>query len=169
MNWYAIPEWDIAIGAMQKCGTRSILFSIIKHFLPETRYEDMPALLANGCPFFEKCDDTDYSKVGIVREPVARFASLWRSKFNDETPEHLFGRVKRMQGDPHFARQTTMLMKADSLVRLENLSEWWGKNTPAKLHLKNSTEGGDEFITQSLRVKILKFYATDRQLWERAG
>ena len=125
-----------------------------------------------------KCEVNPNSEIFfVVREPVDRFKSLWRSKCRDEDniadhrvcgmqPKQLMQHILAGNTDVHWAPQVKLLDGFDAnLIRLENLDKWFSNRGYGELSKFNVTDGGVD-IDDELREQILTFYADDLALYQ---
>lgn len=115
----------------------------------------------------------------IVRDPVSRFCSLWRSKCRDKggildkriygmTPVELMNHLESGARDIHWTPQYELLGKLEpTLIPLKMLGWWWKQSGLGSLGKYNATVGDVE-IDDSLRKRILTFYADDVILHNKA-
>jgi len=175
--WHLIPEKQMAIGAAAKCGSTSLRkviqgseelgCSIDQERVPETA-------IPKG-----------YTRIGIVRHPVARYYSLWNNvqerprsrqnyyaQFEGKDPEEMLDGILRVGLDHDVHTQPQYLIgleKATALVRLENLGAWWEKVMGTEFPHRNASKGLAMYNSQdSLSKRVLGVYPTDYTFWEEA-
>lgn len=166
-GWFVVPEWDIVIAVSPKCGSSSFKQFFYMHEMENVqmirRYEVNP----NSEIYF------------VVRHPLDRFISLWKSKCRDRarimdtsvygmTQQELMDHILAGRRDVHWTPQTTLLgdVKA-TLIPLENLNQWWSDSGYGALCRFNSTDG-EVMLSDELKNRILTFYADDVMLYDRA-
>ena len=115
----------------------------------------------------------------VVRNPLDRFKSLWRSKCRDAAniknysvcgmkPNELMEHILEGNRDVHWTHQLTLLDGLEvNLIPLELLDSWWQQCGYGELERTNITEGEVE-IDDELREQILTFYADDVELYRDA-
>lgn len=197
-GWICVKDWKVAIGVAPKCGTRSILHAMMDWLQPGISYESAKAAPSKWrrndlgetyarfrCNEIHKVRSLNVPTVGIARDPVDRFASLWRCQVRDglagiaprlldKNPRRLFDLIQaRPLANVHWIPQDLFLVNADTVVRLERLDEWWTEffagmsRMPALKHL-NST-AGDTSIDEDLADAIREHYAADVKIYETAA
>lgn len=191
--WFVFEPWRLAIGAAPKVGTRSIALTIAQHLFPGIPYEAItPGKLRRvGAKLgLQRISASElgvipegFHRLGVVREPLERFGSLWRCQIRDrtagvlgaerfseiKTPKDLMAVIEQHpNANAHWCHQYPLLRQADELVRLEDLGEWWtGFFGPdgSKLQQVNTTAGSTP-ITPELEHRVLTHYAKDERLYE---
>lgn len=166
-GWFVVPDWNITIAAPPKAGSSSL-----KQFFYESEMDNVKMI--------PKCEVNPNSEIFfVVRDPLDRFASLWRSKCRDENnikdyrvcgmqPNELMQHILEGNTDVHWAPQVKLLDGLNAkLICLENLNEWYSDRGYGELHKFNATEGDIE-IDELLRNQVLTFYAEDAILHARA-
>lgn len=198
-GWLWVQDWDVSIGAAPKCGTRSILYALMSYFEPDIKYnspEAVPSLwIKTGkmarynfrrLPHYKVREVRDLGSlmVGVVRDPVERFCSLWRCQVRDQTPgidgdeiitpSQLMDLIQdNPRGNVHWMHQHLFLDHAQMVVPIEWLSDWWKlyfvdrKSAPTELTIQNSTQG-QVMVGDRLRTRVNKFYAQDREIYQEA-
>jgi hypothetical protein len=159
-NWHYLPDLNITIGVVPKCGTNSFR-ELFKD------YRKYTALTAKG-----RC-------VFVVRDPVDRFISLWKSKSRDQQTSRL-GIVgmsidelldfieSEVQIDHHWLPQSVMEAgRATELVPFEDWPSWLEKEGFGTLPHKNKTVGDIELTPEQIR-RVLLYYWKDELLYARA-
>ena len=153
-----IPRDGFAIGTSAKCGSQSLLAFFDVSKLDRVRFEEMPKNLL---------------KIGIIRDPVARFWSLYgniqerkRSSKNfyaelegKEAKEVLRALEKNWMKDIHFHPQMLIgLDRCDYVIRLEEC--FW-------LPTRNSSERRwEDKENIGVRNRVRSLYRPDWLLWE---
>ena len=172
-HWALMPGPRIALGASKKCGSRSLLH--IAGDFKRVNFEDIP---------------TGLIRIGIIREPVSRFISLYlhaRRGFNfratiDFYKPHLYAGVEefwegiapRLDEDEHCLPQYKIgLLQADQIIRLDDLTEWCKNVGFVHPHLNQRPKGTARRytvdMTPELESKIRAAYAQDLSIWENAN
>lgn len=115
----------------------------------------------------------------VVRHPVDRFCSLWRSKCRDEasianinvhgmSPQELMSHIENGATDVHWTPQVELIKNLNpTLIPLESLNWWWHQSGLGSLGVFNATEGEIE-MSDDLKQRILTFYADDLKLYHKA-
>jgi len=163
-GWFYIPQWNITIAAPPKGGSSSL-----KQFMANNEIECyyIPHNQVTGDVYF------------VVRNPLDRFASLWKSKCRDKAnisnkqvhgmaPWELMSYIESGAKDVHWTPQTMLIGNlTPTLIPLDSFDLWWDHNGFGELGKFNATEGEVE-ISESLKNKVLTFYAEDVILYARA-
>ena len=116
--------------------------------------------------------------VFVVRHPVERFKSLWRSKCRDHESgpgverlgkEELFARIQAGPVDEHWQRQVELIAEFPDaeLVRLEDMPAWWSENMGGDYPHEHITKPDDDFAPD-LVARVLEYYADDVRLYNGA-
>jgi hypothetical protein len=179
--WHVCPSLGLTIGAAAKCGS-STLSALMegKHWLADQgKVADYSRVYAEQTP-------KHYRTVMVVRDPVARFLSLYaniqqreRSKqnfyaqFEQKEPfDVLLGlNDKGLDYDFHCQPQYRILpaKREVEYVRLEDLGAWWTANYP---HTDQPTKENQSEPLGELDYKtatlVKKLYRQDLELWEKA-
>jgi len=159
--WY-VPEDNIMIGSSPKVATKTL----------------QNVLRANGVRTLD-ASEYDCPRYFVVRPPVARFKSLWKSKCRDEdhsgqpplkmviagfSPEDLMDYIEsEVVWDQHWARQSEILGDAEvTLIPLNRLSEFDERFT-----VYNSTSGDVE-LSNDIIMRVIEYYKDDLMLYEKA-
>lgn len=181
--WIHLKQFDVCYGVMPKNGSSSFYGALRRHY-------KLPRPVTKGVHIVNACDQLAYvaqpcTKKArfIVRHPLDRFESLWRSKCRDHhgtigghpvrdmSPQELFDYV-REHDDPHWRHQypyVTTLDREPTLVPLENFNEQFRLDTGISLWTMNPTEpSNDEGWTLQLMQEILDYYDKDLLVYERA-
>ena len=178
--WFKIRS-DLWLGAMPKCGTRSIRFAVAHKITGKTYNELLPSKIHGEFPWFKNIEPGSGHRTIVVRNPVDRFRSLWRNQCRDcsagisprgtrreITPEQLFDMCKR-QDNQHYYKQTHLLkFRVDEIIKLETLSDWWLEHWGEPLINHNVTiklPSDDRGITPGLLAKVEGFYGDDMKLY----
>ena len=140
-GWFVVPDWNITIAAPPKAGSSSL-----KKFFYESEMDNVKML--------PKCEVNPNGEIFfVVRDPVERFASLWRGKCRDRDnikdrrvygmqPNELMEHVLAGNTDVHWAPQVQLLDGLDvKLLPLEMLGFWWKQSNFGSLSKFNATEG----------------------------
>ncbi len=158
--WYHFKDYNFTIMAPNKCGSASI-----RQFIWMNEIEDridINQIIGEACV--------------VVRDPVSRFCSLWRSKCSDKTnltdkriygftPEELMSHIEAGHKDEHWTSQTELIGNLDpTLIPLEHLNEWWFDRGYGKLGNFNVTEGSVDINPK----RIIDFYWEDMELYAKA-
>jgi len=173
-GWMKIPQWNIVICAPLKAGS-----STVKDFLWKNNID---------CEYAPRYKVEGLNNIYfVVRDPIQRFESLWRSKCRDRHNSHLkfpYHTWKTLRGatqeqlmdyiesnehpDAHWTPQMKLVGDLDvTLIPLEALSWWWNQSGFGSLGKSNTTEGETE-ISDSLKKRVLTFYADDLKLYHKA-
>ncbi len=196
-GWFVVVPWELAIGAAPKVATRSILFSIAKHFQPDATYESVSPSewftigKTHGFHRYRpheahKRIPRKFHRVAIVRDPVERFASLWRCQIRDKitgilgdlnfsvirTPEDLIQAVHNHPlGNVHWSHQHLFLKNAHEIVRFEDFPAWWvnhfGEEGPVLQHV-NTTQGQTD-IVEATASRVRNHYEQDQRIYDENG
>ena len=163
-GWLHIPEWGFTIAAPPKGGSSSL-----KRFADTSNleYNYIPHNQVRGKAYF------------VVRNPLDRFESLWKSKCRDKraiandkvhgmTPRALMLHIVAGNKDVHWTKQVDLIGSLDvELIALDNLNDWWRDNGCGELEMVNETSGSmpaDEAVDNWLR----DHYAEDFILYDKA-
>lgn len=166
-GWFYFKERNFSLGVPPKCGTGSV-----KQFIWMNELEnDIISIEPNKAT----CD-----AYFVVRDPLDRFCSLWKSKCRDAmpsnhrdtiknmTPEELMNFIESGVRDVHWSSQTRLLGNAKvTLIPHEFFGYWWKQSKLGKLGCFNATEGEAD-IGDELRKRILIHYADDLILYHKA-
>ena len=183
-GWQDCQVWKIAIGCAAKCGTTSLarmaFESRARRIIPigwsGMRQQRIDfSLIPKG-----------YYKIGVVRHPLDRFYSLVMNIRERTRGKNNFYKQcegldvagiweiisKDLDYDYHFQPQYRVgIDKADVLVKLDHLNEWWDSNKPKgarDMPIENSSSGKGVEPQKEVMASVLKAYETDLKLWERA-
>jgi hypothetical protein len=165
---------------------------MMNHFKPNLKYDDPGARPSKWRPIirqrelgyqmlpFSRVAELNCPRVGIIREPLERFRSLWRCQIRDglpgisgrqniKGPAELMDLIEESPGDnSHWMRQSLFCAEADLVIPLERLADWWGfQGIPAPLGRVNTTEG-EVPIALELKERVLRHYRGDVRIYERA-
>ena len=169
--WFYFCDWDFYIMAPPKVASTTL-----KQFVWMHEIEESVHLLKQ-----HQVPKTDNVYV-IVRHPLDRFRSLWRSKCNDgypsdrtvkaqifgKTPTELMDYIESGAPNVHSTPQHRMLGDhKPTLIPLEMLGYWWKQSGYGEIGKYNTTEGEVD-IDDELRERILTFYADDVTLYHKA-
>lgn len=183
-GWQDCATWHIALGCAAKCGTNTLakLAQIngvrkASHGWSDMRQQRIDySLIPKG-----------YNVIGVVRHPTDRFYSLVQNIRERTRSESNFYRgleglnvsdiwraiSKDLDHDYHFQPQYRIgLEKADVLVKLEHLSEWWNNNRPegaTDMPFENRSRGTTIEEYEWVDTRLRKAYCTDFDLWESAA
>jgi hypothetical protein len=166
-GWFYNRLLNFTLGATAKCGTASI-----KQFIWMNEQEE---------EFFPIKDKNVGGNVYfVVRYPLDRFCSLWRSKCRDSgrslhrdalkemSPNELMDYIESGVKDAHWNPQVDLLNEHDAkLIPLELLGFWWKQSGLGELGNFNTSEGDVE-IDDKLMKRILTYYADDLELYHKA-
>jgi hypothetical protein len=168
--WFYFRDYGFTLMTPTKCGSATM-----RQFIWMNELEDRIDVL--------KQHQVDSTKCGrayvVVRHPIERFKSLWRSKcvrrdnLKDKrvygfTPEELMSHIEDGAKDVHWTKQVDTIGKLDvTLIPLAMLGFWWKQSGLGQLQRFNTTEGEVE-IDQSLKKRILTWYAEDVILHNKA-
>jgi hypothetical protein len=115
----------------------------------------------------------------VVRRPLDRFGSLWRNKCRDQedirdtrvygmSPEELMTHIESGARNIHWTPQTAMISNLDvTLIPLDLFSTWWGRRGYGELGKFHATDGEVD-MDDSLKDRVLTFYADDVMLYDKA-
>lgn len=118
--------------------------------------------------------------VFIVRHPIDRFISLWKSKCRDkQSTAKRYAYIRGLsidelldviEDDEHFDQHwlpqwLVEAGRATELVPFEKFSEWATAEGFGELPHRNKTEGTVE-LTEEQRRRVLEYYAKDLELYE---
>lgn len=125
--WCYVPAWNVAVCAPPKCGSRSVLLTIVQHFYPAQDYQTAtPSVFKERYQYYQYMGrhalKDRWPKLAIMRNPVDRFASLWAHHCRDGVPgipkklrngakmHHLLEWIRNdLYGNPHWAPQTNII------------------------------------------------------------
>jgi hypothetical protein len=181
--WVELKQFDVCYGIMPKNGSSSFYEALRRHY-------QLPRAMTKGVHIVDACEHLRYvaqpstNKARfVVRHPLDRFESLWRSKCRDGhgtigghpirgmSPEQLFSYIKD-NDDPHWRSQhpyVTTLDVEPTLVPLENFDEQFRLDTGIGLWRMNPTkELGGDYFSMELLTDVLDHYEMDMHVYERA-
>ena len=164
IDWWHLPELGINIGTSPKAGTQSVKLMI----------KDYTRL-------YVMC--FEHPSIWVVREPIARFKSLWRQKVRDGgnmanksqklvedlTPDELLDMIETSEyRDAHWMRQSELMgPHATQIIPIEKLGDWWEKQGYGKGEHVHKTSGHVE-VSPELEARLKKYYADDVEMYEKA-
>lgn len=160
-GWFHIPAWNITIAAPPKGGSSSL-----KQFMwmNEIDCSYIPQHQVRGPCFF------------VVRDPISRFCSLWRSKCRDRkdiandvvhgmSPSQLLHHIESGARDVHWTPQYKLIGNLrPTLIPLEKLNEWWTEQGYGELKTFNVTQGDVDINPK----KIADYYWRDMFLYTQS-
>ena len=166
-SWVYCPSWKLNIGCAPKCGQTSL-----------------HKVMEKNSPGVWHPNGEDAYSVWIVRDPVARFKSLWRDKCRNKaplwadeedaplagmSPEDLMDFIETTkEKDPHWTTQYIQCnQQADEIIILEKLDEWWAAHGLPKMTRKNKTRGPIDLSSELLR-RVQLHYESDVFLYHEA-
>lgn len=171
-------QYGVTYGVMPKNASSSFFEALRRHYqLPRKKGFE----IVQDCTDLEKVAQPIGDAYFIVRHPLDRFESLWRSKCRDHhgsigghpvrdlTPEQLFDYIKT-HGDPHWRSQTpyaATLDKEPTLVPIEHFAESLKATTGIEMWHQNPTNGVCE-MSLELMDEVMDHYEQDVLLYERA-
>ena len=165
-TWFYFKKWGFSLLAPPKCGSSSI-----KQFIWMNELEDSVMLI--------KQHQSTGEIYVVVRNPIDRFASLWRSKCRDKnnlahkevhgmSPVELMDYIESGAKDVHWTQQTEMIRGlTPTLIPMEYLSVWWKQRGFGELGKFNATVG-DVDIDDELLCRIASYYSEDCELYTKA-
>lgn len=166
-GWFYIPPWGISIGAPAKAGSSSL-----KRFMSGNDI-DCKYVLQKDVP---RSSDIYF----VVRNPFARFESLWKSKCRDKesikdkdvhglSPRALMAHISSGKKDVHWTPQVDLIrgMENVNLIPLENLCDWWKVRGYGDLPVANKTSGKMQ-MNEAIHAWICNHYAEDFILYAKA-
>ena len=168
-GWFYVPSWNLSICAPPKAGSSSL-----KKFFSESDIE-YNYLLQKEVP---RSSDICF----VVRNPIDRFASLWKSKCRDKatiadqdvhglSPRALMAHISSGKRDIHWTPQYKMLEGMDmdnvNLIPLEDLNDWWRDRGYGELSVFNKTSGKMQ-MNEAIFAWLCDFYAEDFILYSKA-
>lgn len=172
VNWYLWRDRNVLVCAPAKCGSTSVKRLIA----PEWFRDDFRVRAAEvGAGPFAPFEVPDLPRVLITRDPVERFASLWRDKCRDAPGSHRVLRLTRGRspdelmdlieacplGDEHWCPQYLYSVPRMRCVRVENVASVLGWQFE---QLRTTSPRPDDPPMPVERVRA--FYAQDCRLWE---
>lgn len=167
--WFYFNEWDFVITAPPKCGSSSIKQYVWMHEIDDRV----------STPLHSDVKKMHCDKFAVVRNPLDRFASLWKSKCRDKmpvrnnavhgmSPRALMEHIASGGRDVHWTPQYKLSKGLDvKLIALPNLNSWWAANGYGELGVFNKTSGTME-MDETIREWIRDFYAEDYELYTKA-
>jgi len=165
-TWYYFRDYGFTFMAPTKCGSASI-----RQFIWMNEIEDRMTV--------QRRDQVRGTAYVAARHPIDRFCSLWRSKCRDKrnlkdkrvygfTPERLMSHIEEGNKDLHWTPQVTLLGEVEAtIIPLAMLGYWWKQSGIGELGKFNTSEGAVD-IDDSLKERILTFYADDVILHNKA-
>lgn len=166
MNWLTDKHRHIAYGVPPKNGCNSIR-KILNGHMEAVRIESRHMKNFKYIVF-------------IVRHPVDRFLSLWRSKCRDcegdlavdgMSQEELFTYIKTAIPDDHWHHQALLIRPYQDraeVVRMENMPAWWARIIGTDYPHEHRT-APDDSISAELRAKVCDHYRHDLELYNAAS
>lgn len=164
--WFYFNERDFVITAPPKCGSSSI-----KQYVWMHEIENQVSTPLHNDVKKMRCD-----KFAVVRNPLDRFASLWKSKCRDRmpvrsnavhgmSPYELIQHINDGNKDVHWTPQHQLLEGIDvELIALPHFSDWWRNKGCGELGTFNET-AGEMFADKEIQEWVSDFYAKDYELY----
>jgi len=166
-GWFYVPSWNICIVAAPKAGSSSL-----KAFMSDNDIE---------CKYIKHNEAKKLSceKFAVIRNPISRFASLWKSKCRDKapivdddvhglSPRALVAHISSGKKDVHWTPQAELFKDIDvTLIPLENLNDWWEARGYGKLEVVNETTGKMP-MNEVIHQWLCNYYAEDFILYAKA-
>lgn len=166
--WFYVARHDVCVGVPAKCGGTAFyrsMFDVPDSVATENvRGFAVKVALETGAGPFSPYEATHFfsekQKLLAVREPVERFASLWRDKHRNTAPLDLLGVIARFpMGDPHWMPQYLQVVPRVELVSHERLGEVLGYGCRENESEKRRDD--PEMPADDIR----RYYAQDVVLW----
>lgn len=178
--WVNLQQFDITYGVPPKNASSSFFEALRRHYdLKRTKgvqFVDNPHVCKSPIPLYEA--------FFVVRHPLDRFESLWRSKCRDGhgtigghpvrglTPEELFAYIQEHpEDDPHWRRQTSLLGNVEGpqpiLLPVDHFAEHFLSKTGIEMWQQNPTHGECP-MTLELMTDVMEHYEADLFLYERS-
>lgn len=181
--WQICPKWDMAFGAAAKCGSTMLARLVETNGARRLNVPD--ARQGREC---WSVVPKSYRSVFLVRDPVARFASLYANiqqrkrepmnfykQFEGLSPWDCFDKLLQaspdLMYDVHFQPQYLSVgILRPEYVRLEDFEAWWPLHGPAgaigpkKANASAKTVAIDDKTAERVREQ----YKQDQSLWERS-
>jgi len=163
--WYYFKHQHFSLMVPPKCGATSI-----RKFI-ETVQDDEIIKIKH----YAVCGKV----YAVVRHPLDKFCSLWRSMCRDKigpqefgihdmTPTELMDHIEGGAKDIHWTPQIDLHGKLEpTLIPLAMLGFWWKQSGLGSLGKHNMTDGDIE-MDEKLRDRVLTFYADDVILHNQA-
>ena len=166
--WWNVPDWGFSVCLPPRCGSSSIIHYLYSNGL--TCYRPIIENKITG----DVRDDMQ-RRIMVVRDPVARFTSLWKSKclngeklwVDDEiavldnmSPEGLIAFIEHDQsGDAHWATLTEIEAGYSTEVILaSNMNKVLGVEKNPRL---NYTGDNEVTLDPEVEVRVRAFYKDD--------
>ena len=189
--WVCVPEWKLAVAAPPKCGSRSVLITIVKYFYPGSVDENVrPSEYKKKTQFYRYVKSPSFcgnwQKMAIIRNPIDRFASLWSHHCRDGIPGiplHLRNNATQYElldfirsnlgADPHWACQSDIIGKHSDITfcRLDQASKCWDRMTPDTVpaldHVNQTASKAT--ISDEIKNQLKQIYSEDFLLWENCN
>lgn len=172
-GWFEFPDWNLVLGMPPKNGT-----SAVKEYVWQCDI---------NCTYIERDKVTEKRETYfVVRNPVAKFKSLWRNKclertrgpvrykqwaaLEGATPEKLMSVIEQGLREVHWTPQAELLgdIRA-TLMPLPEFSAWWTNRGYGDIEsfIPNKTVD-DTVFDDELIERIETFYADDVELYNNA-
>lgn len=171
---------NVTYGVPPKNGTSAFYEALRRaHSLPRTKHFKM---IEQNPSIFEKVEYLDHPGFFIVRHPLDRFESLWRSKCRDRhgsigghpvrgmNPYELFEYIQT-HDDIHWRRQVDMIRAGEDpkLVPIEEFSAHFLRHTGLEMWPINQTKSmPTDYFDLGLLSDVADYYSEDEELYERA-
>lgn len=177
-----LKQFNVTYGVPPKNGSSSFYEALRRCYgLPRTKHFKM---VQNNPHLFEQVDFLDHPGFFVVRHPIDRFESLWRSKCRDNhgtvgghpirgmNPYDLFAYIKQ-HDDPHWRPQIDMIKLGEmpniTLVPLDEFTHHFKAHTGLDLWYQNPTkELKSDYFDLGLLSEVADYYADDVDLYEKA-
>ena len=140
--WHHIKEWNAFVCIPPKCGTSSLKYAYDKTFARNIMHE------TKEVPHGPTC-------IAVIRDPIARFESLCRSK------------LVSLDDVPGWYKPQSNLLGdyATQIISIQEFAEWWDERATRKFPHINQTEG--EIILTPEDVEVLhELYEDDFKLYD---
>ena len=177
--WVHLKQFDVCYGVMPKNASSSFYEALRRSYgLPRRKGFQ----IIEDCEHLRKVAQPCTPKARfIVRHPLDRFESLWRSKCRDHhgsigghpirdmSPDELFAYIQE-HDDPHWRSQAPYVMTLDAeptLVPVEYFAQQFRLDTGFEAWHQNPTTG-DCPMSIELMHDVLEHYANDVLVYERA-
>lgn len=190
-TWIEVPKMGLYINQAAKCGNTALYRALCNHLgvkLPEDERRGTRRI--KGSEVFVRYPwqlDKPYPKIAVIREPFARFESLWKNKARDEgtgcrqiwrmSPQELAEYLSAksvINANSHWQPQASGIsdrwLPETRLIPLDRWAEeGWPQISPTEYPSKpfhrNATEG---CVPGYDKIRVRQIYSKDFDLWEQA-
>lgn len=167
-RWFYLRRHDLCVCVPNKCGGTAFYRAMFD--VPEAvatrdvRSFAVQVALETGAGPFSPAEVVHYfsdrRKLLALREPVQRFASLWRDKYRSAEPRQIIDMIRQHPlGDPHWVPQYLQVVPGAELIDCARLGGLLGYQSR-----ENETTPRDDDAPMPADA-IREHYAQDVLLW----